>query len=123
MNQPTALARLSLYLAPDEDPVIEQSELELLLEANAQTTDADGNAPGDDGWTPTYSVQGVYRAAAEGWKVKSGRVANRFDFTTDGQTFRRSQMHDHCEAQAARFLRLCNGSVPSGASTGEDTAC
>jgi hypothetical protein len=112
VNHVQALNRLTVYARPDDDPTLAPGDVDLLLEANAQTADADGLLPGDEGWTPTYSVIGVYRAAAEAWTTKAGIAAGRFDFTTDGQTFRRSQIVDHCEGMAAHYRRKTNGSAP-----------
>lgn len=112
MNQYDALARLDTYTSPDTDPVLDPNVLPQLLDDVARTTDADGNLPDAADWTPTYSVVGVYRAAAEAWTIKAGAAAGRFDFTTDGQTFRRSQVVDHCEGMAALYRRKTNGSAP-----------
>jgi hypothetical protein len=48
--------------------------------------------PAEEGYTPTYSVLGCRVA-------KRGKIVGRFDFTTDGQTFRRSQVLDHVDGQ------------------------
>lgn len=112
MNYQDALLRLDVYLQPYDDPCLSQLEVDTLLDANALTVDVDGLTPSDDGYTPTYSVIGLYRAAAEGWTVKAGKAAGRFDFTTDGQQFRRSQIVDHCEGQAAKYRRKTNLAAP-----------
>lgn len=113
MNTADAYERLRILTRADDDPTLDNAELEMLLEL-AATTDADDLAPDDDDWTPTYDRVGVYRAVAEGWTLKAGKAAGRFDFTTDGQTFRRSQIVDHCEAMAARYRRKTNQSAPIG---------
>src|SRR5690554_5948359 len=104
MDVNTALDRLELYARPYDDPELNPAELQMLLDMHARCPDPDGVEPDETGWVPSYSVQGVYRAAAEAWKVKLGAVAGRFDFTTDGQTFRRSQQSDHCEAMIRKYL-------------------
>lgn len=119
MDATTAESKLRLRLQPESEPVLSDEEVTDLL-ALAATVDADGLDPSDDGWTPTYSVQGIYRAAAEGWQIKDGRVEELFDFTTDGQTFSRSQkskmLHDKCQHQAAMWKRKLGASIRTGTS-------
>ncbi len=61
------------------------------------------------GWAPTWDLD---YAAELGWQMKAGRAAGRFDFTTDGQTFRRGQVITHCQQMAASFRRKRAGSAP-----------
>ena len=42
----------------------------------------------------------VYAAAADIWNRKAGHVADRFDFTADGASFKVSQLVDHYKMQA-----------------------
>lgn len=51
-------------------------------------------------WTPTYDL---YAAAAEGWRWKAGKIANAFDFSTDQQSFDKSNIFDHCQKMAAFY--------------------
>lgn len=104
MDHTEALSFVRLRLQPDVEPTLDTAEVESLLEL-AATCDANGVQPGGDGWVPTYSVVGCYRAIAEGYLVKHGRVAHYYDFTTDGQTFRRDQMLDHIEHQRRKWAR------------------
>lgn len=104
MNLNEAADFVHARLAPDDDPCLSGDELDQCLSL-AATADDHGREPGDDGWTPTYSMSGCYRAIIEGWTIKHGKVVGRFDFTTDGQTFRRSQQLDHIEAQRQRWVR------------------
>jgi hypothetical protein len=46
--------------------------------------------------------------------MKIGAAAGRFDFTTDGQSFRRSQIIDHLESIAAMAKRKLGTSVAAG---------
>ncbi len=52
-------------------------------------------------WKPTYDLNA---AAADVWEEKAGAVATSFDFTTDGQSFSRSQSFEMAMKQA-RFYR------------------
>lgn len=61
-------------------------------------------------WAPTWDLDA---AAAMGWELKAGKAAGRFDFTTDGQTFRRGQIIDHCQKMAATYRRRVSGSAPA----------
>lgn len=117
MDATAAADKLALILQPTVEPALTEEEVTALL-AMAATVDAAGREPSADGWTPTYSVQGIYRATAEGWQIKDGRVEELFDFTTDGQTFSRSQkskmLHDKCQHQAAMWKRKLGASIRTG---------
>jgi hypothetical protein len=104
VNESDAVAMIDAYCPFTDDPALSSTQQTQLL-ALAVTVDADGVAPSEAGWTPTYSRVGCWRAIAEGWQIKAGLAAPRFDFTTDGQSFRRSQIMDHCEAMAVKYRR------------------
>ena len=53
-------------------------------------------------WTPTYDI---HAAAVAGCLLKASKAAGRFDFTTDGQTFNRSQIIAHWRGMAADYRR------------------
>lgn len=59
-------------------------------------------------WAPTFNLDA---AAAAGWRRKAGKVAPRFDFTTDGQQFRRSQLFAHCMEMAVVHEGRVGGSA------------
>lgn len=102
MNESDALDRLGDLCPIDEEPTLTDAQLARCL-ALGRVEDADGLLPGEDDYTPTYSERGVYLAAREAWILKKARAAGRFDFTTDGQTFRRSQVADHCDEMIRRM--------------------
>ena len=102
MNEDAALNRLGDLCPIDEEPTLSEAQLERCLALGA-VEDADGLLPGEDDYTPTYSDRGVYLAAREAWILKKARAASRFDFTTDGQSFRRSQVADHCDEMIRRM--------------------
>jgi len=104
MNAAQALGFMRARLQPDVDPVLDVNDFASLLPM-AATCDADGLEPDVDDWTPTYSIPGCYRAITEGWTIKHGRATGRFDFTTDGQMFRRSQTLDQIEHQRKLYAR------------------
>lgn len=102
MNQQDALRFVCDRLHPDDDPTLDPDTVVSLLD-HARTLDVNDRRPDDEAWTPTYSRTGCYRAIAEGWAMKRDKIAGRYDFTTDGQMFRRSQMVDHCENARKRW--------------------
>ncbi len=77
--------------------------------AMSKLVDNDGLAPSDANWTPTWDLN---RGAAEGWRRKAGKLAMRFDFTTDSQAFQRSQVIAHCERMATQYARKIAASIP-----------
>ena len=114
MNYTAAFNRLMMYAQPDLEPCVSLADLDALLAEHAIAVDSDGYNPSDDGYTDTYSTVGVYRAAAEAWALRMGRAADRFDFTTDGQQFRRSQALDHFQAMADRYRRKASATASTG---------
>ena len=62
-------------------------------------------------WEPTYDL---HAAARMGWRLKAGKVANAYSFQTDGQTFQRQQMIQHCLAMAEQHRPRGVGSVRAG---------
>lgn len=79
-----------------------------------QSTVTDGTVTWLDAgseWAPTWDLN---YAAELAWEQKAAKAAGRFDFTTDGQTFRRAQVLANCERMAARFRRKRAGSAPIG---------
>jgi hypothetical protein len=50
--------------------------------------------------TPSYNLN---RAAAEGWRWKAGKVANRYTMWDATQRLNRSDLHKHCLLQAKMY--------------------
>lgn len=103
MNTAEARRFIELRLQPDLDPVLTAHEVEDLL-GLAVTKDEDCVLPTDDDWVPTYSVRGCHYAISEGFNVKYAKAAERYSFTTDGQTFTVNQLLDHLAHMARRHL-------------------
>lgn len=55
----------------------------------------------NDDWTPTYDMNA---AAADIWSEKAASLAGNFDFSTDGQSFSRSQAYQFTMTQS-RYYR------------------
>ena len=52
-------------------------------------------------WVETWDM---HRAAADVWSEKAAVLASKFDFSTDGQSFQRSQLYQQA-CQQARYHR------------------
>lgn len=59
-------------------------------------------------YDPTWDLNA---AAAEGWRIKAGKVAGRYNFTTDGQQFARAQMLAHCRQMEKMYRRKITGGL------------
>ncbi|RLG78461.1 MAG: hypothetical protein DRO14_00560 [Thermoprotei archaeon] len=107
MTEAEALVRLSRMTASSNDPELTAEELDDLL-SMCKVMDADGRAPDDEDWEPTWDLN---RGAAEGWRWKAAKAASRFDFTADGASFDRSQITEHCERMARQYSRRITSNV------------
>jgi len=110
---PTTVAMLRLITDAETVPVLSADDLEALLAQNV-AVDGEGRAPTADGWTPTYHMG---KAAAAGWRIKAGKVANRTDAQADGGSLKRSQLFAHCMAMARAYAAQGIEAVNLGAST------
>lgn len=59
-------------------------------------------------WAPTWDLRAAARA---GWTMRAGKASAMYDFTTDGQTFRRSMTFAQCMEMANQFRPRGLGSV------------
>jgi len=108
MTEAEAQTRLELMVLADEDPALDASHIDDLLN-RARRPDVDALTYGDVGWTPTWDLDS---AAAEGWRRKAGFAAARFNFAEDGQRFDRAQVYAHCLGMAEQYARNSMGSIP-----------
>lgn len=51
-------------------------------------------------WQPAYDIFG---AVAEGWRIKAGKVADKIDFMTQGDSYNGQQLHTHCLEMAKYY--------------------
>jgi hypothetical protein len=86
-----AVTLVTEYSSAGEFPEVGQAAVEQIVHRCARM-DSEGFVPGETGWHATYDV---YAATATVFEVKAAKVANRFDFSTDGQQLNRSQMAAH----------------------------
>ena len=108
--------RLKAMTASATEPTLSDTEIDALL-TQFSTADADGLAPTDDDWTPTYNLRA---AAAEGWRWKAGRCANLVSADLDGDRLSSNQIHDHCLAMIKQYAGAASPSVGQG--TTDDNA-
>jgi hypothetical protein len=111
-----AVTIVAEYSAADEFPEISQAAVEQIVHRCARM-DHEGRLPTDPSWDETYDV---YAATATVFEVKAARVANRFDFSTDGQQLNRSQMAAHFMAMAKMWRARTAGTVPKDRMDGGD---
>lgn len=69
------LDKLKQLTAWDAEPVLSEDDLVELLAA-ASLEDANGLAPINEEWTPTYDLNA---AAVAGWLIKAGRAASTIE--------------------------------------------
>jgi hypothetical protein len=103
-----AVTMVTEYSAASEFPEVSQAAVEQIVHRCARM-DAAGYLPSEPEWTETFDV---YAATATVFEVKAARVANRFDFSTDGQALSRSQMVAQLQAQARMWRARTAGTVP-----------
>lgn len=108
-----ATARLEAMCAADYDPALTDADIARILAMAARPDEYD-LAPTDDGWTPTYDMP---YAAAEAWRWKAARVAERVGFNLDGGTVHRQHLFTHCMEMARFYSRGIAGTVEVGADT------
>jgi hypothetical protein len=103
VTEAEARARIELFLDPQTEPIIYAAELDILLDISRRV-DRSGVRPSDTGWEETYDVN---YAVAQGWLVKSTRLAPRYLFMDAGKMYSRNQFYDHCVALHKKFLMRC----------------
>jgi hypothetical protein len=101
MTEAEALAILRQETAAEEAPGLDDAELETLLR-RFRIADADGRAPTDAGWSPTWDLR---RAVVRGWRLKAAKAAGAYDLSTDGQGLSRSQIVSNCLRMADTYAR------------------
>lgn len=100
-----ARGQLRLMTNATAAPEIDDRQLDVLLE-QAAVTDAAGERPSSERWTPTFDLD---RAAAAGWRQKAAALADHFNIQVDGHKFDRAQAY----AQAMQQADMYEGRSPS----------
>ena len=108
-----ALMRLRLFCGAAQDPQLDDETLQLILDAWARS-DAEGRAPSDEEWAPTYLLAG---AVADAWRAKAAAASDRSAFAADGSSFQRDQVYRHCMQMADSYQRRAAAEAGGGALT------
>jgi hypothetical protein len=93
----------------DCDPGLTANELNALLEQFA-LVDAEGIAPGEDDWIPTYNYRA---AAAEGWRWKMAKASAMISSDLDGDRMSANQIFAHCEQMVRRYAAATSVTLSS----------
>lgn len=93
-NYMEPIDKLKQLTAWDAEPALTEDDLDELL-VGASLMDANGLAPLNEEWTPTYDLNA---AAAQGWLIKAARAASLTDEPTAGIVT--SRVFENCRAMA-----------------------
>lgn len=107
MDRDAALAALTDMVAAESRPTLSTETLGRLLDA-ATVADRDGRQPTDPEWVPTWHLD---YAAAEGWRLKAGKVAGDFSFSADGASYQKADVLANCLAMEAKYAARCHGVI------------
>ena len=99
--------KLKRVTAWSTDPTLSEDDLDAALAAAAKA-DADGLAPSDGGWKPTYDLNA---AAAAAWLVKAGRASPLTEIDPPGSGIVTSKVFDNCRAMARIYAAKRNISL------------
>lgn len=110
MEREVALVALGDKVAAASRPVLSQDSLGALLD-QFQVEDRDGRAPSDPEWAGAWNLNA---AAAEGWRIKAGKVAGDFNFSADGASYNKADVLAQCLEMEQRYAALTGGSLVVG---------
>lgn len=89
------------------EPTLAETEIDLLVR-QARRRDRDNRRPDQDGWIPTWSVNG---AVAMGWEMKAGKVSNMTTFSSGTQKVNRQELITNFMAMSDRWKQRDNSDV------------
>lgn len=112
MDAAAALNLLTVHTQATVDPVLSAAELGVLLDDMAGV-DAEGRAPSETGWVPTYERAALPSVVVLGWEMKAAKAAPEVTYAADGAQFSNSDVYAHCLAQADRWRRRVIVSIPA----------
>jgi len=95
----TALDKLKLITAWEDDPALTEDELEDML-ASAALPDDDGKTPESEGWSPTYDINA---AARDAWLIKAARTAALVEIDPPESGIVTSKVFDNCRRMARLY--------------------
>ena len=99
------LEKLKQLTAWDIEPTLTEDDLTELLHT-ASLEDANGLAPLNEEWTPTYDLNA---AASQGWLLKAAKAASMTDEPTAGIVT--SKIFDNCRSMARIYAGKRKASV------------
>ena len=105
MDRGVALTLLTEKVAATSRPVLAATTVAALLDAYPRA-DADGRRPGDAGWVGDWNLNA---AAAEGWRMKAGKVAGDFNFSADNASYSKADVLAHCLEMETKYASLNHG--------------
>ena len=80
-------------------PTLVETDLDDLL-VQFSLADANGFAPLDEQWSPTYDLNS---AAAAGWMIKAGRASELTEVDPPGSGIMTSKVFDNCRSMARMY--------------------
>lgn len=101
------LEKLKSLTAWDTEPALTEAEVGSLLNA-AAIKDADGFAPADEDWTPTYDVN---KAAATAWLIKAARASDQTAVDPPESGIVTSKVFDNCLRMSRIYTKKASASV------------
>lgn len=111
----TPLDRLKMMTAWDKVPTLSNTEVQDILDQFAKA-DADGLAPTDEDWTPTYAMRA---AARQGWVIKMGKASELQSTDLDGDRMSANQIFAQCERMVRKYSSTGSPAMGTTVSTGE----
>ncbi len=103
----TPIENLKAFTAWDTEPALTETEVESQLDA-ASMTDADGFAPSDEAWTPTYNLN---KAAATGWLIKAARASDQTAIDPPESGIVTSKVFDNCLRMSREYKAKATATV------------
>lgn len=107
MDREVALTLLTEKVAATSRPVLADTTVAALLDAYPME-DTEGRAPGDADWVGTWDLNA---AAAEGWRMKAGKVAGDFNFSADNASYSKADVLAHCLEMETKYASLSHGTM------------
>lgn len=111
MDRDGVLARVGLLCAATERPALSADDLGTIVDA-FQVPDASGVLFTEEGYTPTWDVNG---AVAEAFRVKAARVAADFTFSADDGSFSKGEVMAKLLQMADEYGQRGLRVIPAGA--------
>lgn len=101
MTEMEAQSEIEAYANTDDFPALTPKQLTLCVRA-ARRRDGAGLEPTETGWSPSFDIPA---GVAVAWRLKAANAAAKFDYSTQNQSFKRSQVYEQCLSQAAEWER------------------